>query len=97
MTTRRKHRRSYLETLESILKACPGVRTTLYVRAGIPWAVFHGSDYLPLLLRQGLVVVDKDPKHSHSVYKNIDTYTLTSKGERYLHLIAEARKILGVE
>ena len=97
MATRRQHRRSYLEILESILRACPGVRTTLYVRAGIPWARFHGAEYLPLLLRQGLVVVDKDPKHSRSAYKNIDTYTLTSKGERYLHLLAEARKLLEAE
>jgi predicted transcriptional regulator len=96
LTQRGKHRRSYTEILESILQACPGVRTTLYTRAGIPWAKFHGTDYLPLIIKQGLVREAENHEHLHSVYHGVKVYTLTPKGERYLKLMKEAKDLLGI-
>jgi predicted transcriptional regulator len=96
LTIRRKHRRSYTEILESILQACPGVRTTLYTRAGIPWAKFHGTDYLPLLISQSLIRVAENHNHSYAVYRNTTVYILTSKGEQYLKLMKEAKELLGI-
>jgi len=97
LTQHGKRRLGYLEVIEKILKACPGPKTTLYSRSGLTYYAFHSPRYLPLILAQGLATIERDNVHSHTVQRGTNAYIITPKGERYLHLIAEARKILGIE
>lgn len=96
MTTTGKGFRSYMEVLETILKACPNTKTTLYTRAGISWGAFIGQRYLQLLLKRGLISHDANHEQMYPVRQWGSFYTLTAKGERYLKLIAEAKELLGI-
>ncbi|MCJ7621745.1 MAG: winged helix-turn-helix domain-containing protein [Anaerolineae bacterium] len=96
MTPPGKRQRSYLEVLADILMACPDTRTALYFRSGATWARFHSPKYLPMLLSQGLIRRETENAQIYTVQRGVDAYILTPKGERYLKLIAEAKKLLGI-
>lgn len=92
----RKRRLGYLEVVEKILKACPGVKTTIYSRSGLTFYTFNSPRYLPLVLKEGLARIAEDHEREYSVYLGANIYLLTPKGERYLKLMKEAKELLGL-
>jgi len=93
---RRMHKRSYMEVLETILQTCPTTKTTLYIRSGLDYSTFRGPRYFQLLLKRGLIRQETNHADLYTTYRNVEAYLITSKGERYLQLIAEAKEILGL-
>ena len=91
-----KRVRTYFEVIANILSACPDTKTTLYLRSGLTYPAFIGPRYLPLVLRQGLVRVEKKGPGTYTVQRGTDAYLLTPKGARYLELLKQIKELLGI-
>lgn len=96
MTKQTRYKRDYFAILAEIIEQCPNSVTNLHWRTGLNYTTFIGPSYLKLLCKQDLLkpVIGQAERFGHQ--KNTIIYIPTPKGERYLELMKEAKKLLGI-